>query len=219
MLFQAQLKVADARAPFERSFDLGRGDAVVLARYAAYAASTRQFAKAMRAVNRARELDPLNATIHRAVGFVHYAAGRYDEAIRAVERALALNPKLSDSHARIGMALIALGRPKDALAAAVQEKSGMMRYPCLAIAQHLLGETEAAEAAMTDLIKKYGDAGLYQQARVLARWGRGNDAMEVLARAIDLGDSGLTYAFIDPTLEPLRERADFKALLATLGYA
>lgn len=218
VLFQAQLKVADAQTPFERSYDLGRGDAVVLARYAAYAASTRQFAKAKRAVERARELDPLNATIHRAVGFVHYAAGRYAEAIAAVERALSLNPKLSDSHARIGMALIALGRPKDALAAAAQEKSGMMRIPCLSIAQHLLGESEAAEAAMADLKAKYGDAGLYQQAQVLSRWGRSDAAMDALTRAVELGDSGLTYAFIDPTLEPLRARADFKALLAKLGY-
>lgn len=218
VLFQAQLKVAAAREPFERSYELGRGDAVVAARFAAYAASTRQFAEARRAVERALELDPLNATIHRAVGFVAYASGRYEQSIKSVERALALNPKLSDSHARIGMALIALGRPKDALAAAAAEKSGMMRYPCLAIAHHLLGETEAAEAAMKALTAKYGDAGLYQQAQVLSRWGRSDDAMEVLTKAVDLGDSGLTYAYIDPTLQPLQARADFKAMLADLGY-
>ena len=48
VLFQAQLRIADARAPFERSFELGRGEATTLARYAAFAAATKQNAKAMR---------------------------------------------------------------------------------------------------------------------------------------------------------------------------
>lgn len=218
VLFQAQLRVADARAPYDHSYELGRGDAAVVGRFAAYAAATRRRAEAERAVARARELDPLNATIHRAVGFVHYAAGDYEAAIDAVEHALALNPALSDSHARIGMALIALKRPLEAIAAAAGEKSGMVRYPCVAIAQHMLGNTEAAEAALADLVKAYGDAGLYQQAQILSRWGREDEAMAILEKARELGDSGLTYAYIDPTLDRLRGRDDFKRLLKALGF-
>lgn len=219
VLFQAQLNVAEARGPYERSYELGRGEATTLARYAAYAAATKEHAKAMRAVTAARDLDPLNAGIHRADGFVHYAAGNFAASIEAVGRALALNPELSDAHARIGMALIVLDRPDEALAAAQKEKSGMMRYPCLAIANHLLGNQDGADAAMAELIKTYGEAGLYQQAQVLSQWNQPEEALKVLKRAFELGDSGLTYLFIDPAMDPLRKHADFNLLLKALGFA
>ena len=218
VLFQAQLRVADARGPYERSYELGGGEAHVLARYAGFAAATRKFDAAERAANRARELDPLNATIHRAAGFVQYASGQYDASIASVERALSLNEKLSDSHARIGMALIALGRSAEALAAAAKENSGMVRTPCIAIAQHLLGDDAAAKAALAELKDAYGDAGLYQQAQILAGWGQADEALAVLRHALELGDSGLTYAYIDPTLLPLRERPEFQRLLKALGF-
>lgn len=219
VLFQAQLRVADAREPYERSYELGRGEATTLARYAAYAAATKEHAKAMRAVTAARDLDPLNAGIHRAVGFVHYAAGNYQASIEAVERALSLNPDLSDSHARIGMALIALKRPEEALTVAQNERSGMMRFPCLAIAHHLARNQDGADAAMAELIKTYGDAGLYQQAQVLAQWNQVEEAIEVLKRAHELGDSGLTYLNMDPAIDPLRDHADLNKLLIALGFA
>lgn len=218
VLFQAQLRVADAREPYDRSYELGRGDGPVLARFAGYAAATRRDGEARAAVERAVDLDPLNATIHRAVGFVHYAAGRYQASIDAVDSALGLNSKLSDAHARIAMALTALGRPEAALAAAEKEPSGMMRYPALAIAHRALGAAAEADKAMADLVSSYGDAGLYQQAQVLSQWKRADEAMTVLNRALDVGDSGLTYAYIDPTLDPLRNREDFNRLLQSLGF-
>ena len=218
VLFQAQLRVADAREPYQRAFELGAGDAAVLARFAVYAAATKRIAEAKKAVFRARELDPFNATIHRGVGFVLYAAGDFEGSIAPVRRAIEINPELSDSHARVAMAMIALGRPKDALVEAEKEKSGMVRFPAIAIAQRLVGDDEAAAAAMARLTAQYGDAGLYQQAQILSRWGEADKAMAVLFRARELGDSGLTYAYMDPTLDPLRSRADFNQLLKALGF-
>lgn len=218
VLFQAQLKVAEAREPYERSYKLGAGYAPVIARYALYAAATRRFDAAREAIERARELDPLNATIHRGVGFVQYAEGKYEASIQSVTNALSLNPKLSDSHARIAMAKIALGRPDEAIDAAKNEKSGMMRLPAIAIASRRIDDASAADAALAELVSKYGDAGLYQQAQVLSGWGRADEAMTVLKRALELGDSGLTYAYIDPTLDALRGREDFKLLLKSLGF-
>lgn len=218
VLFQAQLKVAEARAPYEKSYELGKGYAPAAARYGLYAAATRNFDIAREAIARARDLDPLNATIHRSVGFVQYTERNYEASIKSVKNALSLNPKLSDSHARIAMAKIALGKPEEALEAAKEEKSGMMRLPAVAIAARRIGDEAAADGALADLVAKYGDAGLYQQAQVLSGWGRADEAMAVLKRALELGDSGLTYAFIDPTLDILRERPDFKSLLKTLGF-
>ena len=49
-----------------------------------------------------------------------------------------------------------------------------------------------------------GDSALYQQAEVLAQWGRTDDALTALERAHRIGDSGLIYAATDPLLDPLR---------------
>lgn len=218
VLFQAQLRAGDAREPYDRSYELGKNNGPVLARFAGYAAAMKRDNVAREAAARALNLDPLNATVHRAIGFVDYAARRYLSSIKPVEDAIALNPKLSDSHARIAMALVALNRYEEALAAAEKELSGMMRYPALAIAHHSLGHAVDAEKAMADLVSTYGDAGAYQQAQVLSYQGRPDDSMAVLQKAHELGDSGLTYANIDPMLDPLRNREDFNLLLKALGF-
>jgi TolB-like protein len=218
VLFQARLRIKEARKPYDRSRELGNGDAAVLARFAGYAAATGQDQVALTAIERARDLDPLNPTIHRALGFVHYASGRYERSIQSVEQALSLNPQLSDSYARVGSALIHLGRPGKALTVCAKEHFGLVRYPCLAIANWKLGDTAEASNALAALINEYGDGSLYQQAQILAQTGEHDRAMETLYQALKGGDSGLTYLYIDPMLFSLRERTDYKQLLAQLGF-
>jgi len=218
VLFQAQLEIRAARKPYEKSRQLGNGEAPVLARFAGYASATGQDELALTAIERARDLDPLNPTIHRAVGFVHYAAGRYERSIAAVEQALILNPQLSDSHARIGRALLYLGRPEEALAICSKESYGLSRYPCLAAAHWKLGHQEEANDAMDALINEYGDGSFYQQAQILAQSGKSDEAISALGKAWLAGDSGLTYLYIDPMLSPLRQRSDFSKLQVQIGF-
>ena len=68
------------------------------------------------------------------------------------------------------------------------------------------------------MIDAYGDGSLYQQAQILAQTGEPDRAMETLYQALKAGDSGLTYLYIDPMLSSLRERTDYKQLLAQLGF-
>jgi hypothetical protein len=58
---------------------------------------------------------------------------------------------------------------------------------------------------------------LYQQAEVLAQWGRSEDSLQKLARAREIGDSGLTYAATDVLLDPLRSDARFERFLNGLN--
>lgn len=219
VLFQTQLKVREAREPYERSRELGSGSATVLARYSTYAALTGQDKEAMDAVTSALSLDPLNPVIHRALGLSHYSVGRYREAIAAVENALALNPKLGDAYGMIGAALIQENKPEDAIAACEKESFRLTRHACLAIAHWRNGSEDAAQTSFDELIAEYGDAGLYQQAQVLAQWERQDDAMQTLNAAYAAGDSGLVYLQTDPMLAPLRARDDFISLQSDLGFA
>jgi tetratricopeptide (TPR) repeat protein len=75
-LFTGRLDVRAARTPYDRSRELGNGDADVLGRYALYSARTGRFADARTAISRAATLDPLNPRVFRSVGAVEYAADR-----------------------------------------------------------------------------------------------------------------------------------------------
>jgi len=217
-LFESQLKIEDARAPYERSLELGRGSALIQARYAEYAALTGRDTEARQAIEVALALDPLNPTIFRTAALVDYAAGRYDQAIAANDRALALSASTSDAHAWSGYAHLQAGRTGEALGACQNEQHALVAEPCLAITYYRMGQVEKSDAALNSLIEQYGDNGLYQQAQVLAQTGKLDQAMEVLNAALEIGDAGLTYLGMDPFLDPLRERSDFIRLQNTLGF-
>jgi predicted Zn-dependent protease len=121
-------------------------------------------------------------------------------------------------HATIGAALLALGRFSEAQEAFVAEPTELLRLPGLAILAQRRDDTKGAEAALATLRTEVGDSGLYQQAQVLAQFGRLDAALEVLARARSLDDSGLTLARTDPLLDPLRSRKEFSSLLQQLGF-
>ena len=216
--FQAQLKVKDARAPFERSRALGAGDAGVLGRYAGYCAATRRPAEALQAATQALVLDPLNPTLHRAIGFVQFTKRNFRQSMLHVEQALKLNPELGDAHARLGMALIYLDRPAEALEACARERNALVRYPCEAIGYARTGNRARADDAMAALVREYGSNGSYQQAQIFAQWKQPDIAMARLLSAYEVNDSGLTYLDIDPALDSLRDRSDFSSLRQRLGF-
>lgn len=215
----AQLNIEDAKIPYERSQELGLNDSISLTRYASFMAAMARDNAARKAINRAIELDPLNITIHRTAGFVHYAARRYDEAINANQRVLNDSPKHWNSRSVIGLSQFGLGQFEQGLASCTLEENPMERLPCLAIGYQKIGQTTKAEDAMAELIATFGDAGAYQQVQVLSEWGRSEEAMARLHRALELKDSGLTLAKIDPALDPLRDREDFRDILDKIGFS
>ncbi|MGQ0430230.1 MAG: TIR domain-containing protein [Gammaproteobacteria bacterium] len=217
-LFQGRLDARAARAPFERSHELGAGEATVLARYAQYSARTGRHREASAAMDRALLLDKLNPLIHRAAGSIAFAARRYADSIPHLRQALAMNPKMSRAHAAIGDALLMLGKLDEARAEYAAEPVDDFRLAGLAILERRRGDMAAAEAALAQLVADHGDRVLYQQGQVLAQWGRTKPALAALGRALALGDSGLVYARNDPFLDPLREDAEFADLLNRLGF-
>lgn len=218
ILFQGRLDARAARAPFERSIELGAGEATVLARFALFAARIGRHEAARQALTPALARDPLNPLIHRAAGNIAYAARRFEAALPPLEQALAMNPKLSRAHAAIGDARLNLGDVDGALASYAREPVADMRLTGLAIARHRAGQVDEAGAAMATLVADLGDRVLYQQAQVHAQTGELEEAFDCLARARRLGDSGLIYARNDPFLDPLRADARFDALLESLGF-
>ncbi len=218
MLFQGDLNMKAARAPFELSRQLGEGEAPVLARFAVYCAATGRDREAIPAIERAVLLDPLNALIHRILGTVHFAARRYPELIAAVKETIKLNPDLQDTHCRIGMALLTQNQNAEALAAFEAEGQAVAKHTGIAISQRRLGNDRAAKAAMAWLTNDTETVSLFQQGQVLAQWGDLDAAVATLEQAYKQRDGGMTTAFYDPMLDPLRKLPRFIRLLKTLGF-
>ena len=217
-LFQGRLDARAAREPFERSRQLGAGEATVMARYAQFSARIGRKDDAAQAMQRALLLDPLNPLIHRAAGSIEYAARNYAESIPPARQALALNPRMSRANAAIGDALLMLGRGEEARVAYASEPSADVRLTGTAIVEHRIGNEAAARAAMSELVAGQGDRVLYQQAQILAQWGKRDAAIARLEKARRVGDSGLIYARNDPLLDPLRDDPRFTRLLGSIGF-
>ena len=215
-LFTGTLDVAGARPFYDRAFALGRGDANIVLLYALYCSRAGRAVEARSAIGRAVALDPLNARTYRAAGSINYAERRYEEALAPLARAVQLNPDISHARSHRGNCLMQLGRLDEARAAFAAEPNDMFRLAELAIVEHRRGDSSAANRHFADLVADVGDSALYQQAEVLAQWGRADEAMAALEKARRIGNSGLIYLATDPLLDPLRKEPRFVNLIKAM---
>jgi tetratricopeptide (TPR) repeat protein len=217
-LLYGQLDFAAAQEPYERTLQFGSGNAGVLSRYALYHARRRQLDKAMPAIEKAITLDPLDPSVFKTKGQIHYAAGQWDEAIAASRKALEINPKRSTLHGNIGDCMLAQGKLDEAAAEYAAESFVPTSLPGKAVIAMKKGDKPAAEKALADLIEQTGDNSFYQQAQVLSQWGRIDDALKTLEAAWEMRDPGLLLVYTDYYFKPLEQHPRFKSLLGKLHF-
>lgn len=218
-VLMSQLDLGAAKPAYQRSFELGSGNASILSAFAEFSSNLGEFAQANAAIKRAERLDPLNPSVFRNAGMIAFAAKDYSAARLALETSLSLNPRQGIAHLLLGdMAMIA-GDVAQARRYYAAEPGRLSQLRGLAIADAKLSGPAAGEVQMAKLVTEYGDGGLYQQAQVLAQWGRIEPALATLEWALALRDSGLVLALNDPLLDPLRSQARFKAVLARIGFS
>jgi TolB-like protein len=217
-LFKTELDVRGASAPLDRSRVLGAGEATVQGRFAIYAAAVGRIAEAKAAIERARELDPLNPLVHSAEGYVRYAARDYASVAAPIMKALELNPKMGGTYCFIGNASLMLGQIADAAKAFAQEPNDMFRLPGIAIVEWKRGNKKLAQEAMDKLSATFGNGALYQQGQVLAQWGDKRASLAALEKAWEARDSGMTFLNFDPLLDMLRQEPRFSSLLVKMGF-
>jgi TolB-like protein/tetratricopeptide (TPR) repeat protein len=219
VLFNGQLDARAAAAPYQRSYELGYGNAEILSAYANFAGRTGRFDDGREAIARAQSLDPLNPSIFRNAGFLEYAARNYDAAEDRFRTALSMNPKASNVRAALGDIALARGDLNRARAHFSDESDLASRLRGLAIVDMKLGQAGAAERDYAGLLKEGGDTVHYQQAQVLAQWGRKDEALKQLEQAFALRDAGLVRLRNDPLLDPVRTDARFAKLEQAIGFA
>ena len=213
-----QLNVKDARAPYEKSYALGKGDADVISRYAVFLSRLGDYARANQAILQSSALDPLNARTFRSTGDINYGAGRYDAAVAAYEKALSLNPKLSGANASIGFARFIQGDLAGARKAFAAESNKERKLTGAALIEYRQGNKVAAQEALAAMRDEFGEKSHYQYAQIYAQWGDSDKAILELQNARAKDDSGLIMMYNDPLLAPLRKRPEFSDLLKSIGF-
>ncbi|MFN3748933.1 MAG: TIR domain-containing protein [Sphingorhabdus sp.] len=216
-LAYGQLDMKAARLPYQKSQQLGKGDADILSRYAVFMSRLGKFDIASDTILQSSALDPLNARTFRSIGDINFAARRYAEAIAAFEEALALNPKLAGARASIGFAQMLQGDLAAAAASFAAEPSRLRRATGVAMLAGRRGDMAAAEKQLAIVVAEAGDNSNYQVAQVQAQWGNADKALIALQAARKANDGGLATMGTDPLLDPVRKAPEFTNLLKSVG--
>ncbi len=218
VLANGKLDIASARQPYQRSFELGYGNADILTGYTLFASYVGDFEGGRAAIERAERLDPLNGGVFRADAVLEFAARDYEAATKASRRALALNENISIAKRILGDIARFEGRFDEARALYEAEPSTLSRLPSLAILEAQQGNREIAESAFAEMIDRFGDNSLYQQAQVQAQWGQTDEAIATLQKALEVGDAGLVLSRSDQSLDPVRQDRNFAIIQERLGF-
>jgi serine/threonine-protein kinase len=210
-------KFADGVAELKRAKELSPTNPTandLLARVIVYLG---RFDEAERQARQAVELDPLSTVTQNNLARVLFYAGKLDEADAAARKSAELQPAGAANHR--WQALIAAQRGDGETAmreAQLEPDDGYRRFE-LAIAQHVGGNRQAADAALTDLIAIAREGFAYQIAEVYALRGEKDKAFKWLQIAVDDRDAGMLGLLVDPLLRNLRDDPRYKNLVAKVG--
>ena len=218
VLFNGQLDAKGAAQPYEQSYKLGFGNADILSAYANFAGRTGRFDEGREAILRAEQLDPLNPAVFRNAAMLEYAAHNMDAAESEFRSALSINPKATNIYSGLGDIAILRGDYENAHDLYAKEGDPVSMWRGLAIADGKLGRQAEADKDLGQMLKLGADTVHYQQAQILAQWGRKDEALATLETAYAKRDAGLVRLRNDPLLDPVREDARFSELEQRIGF-
>jgi TolB-like protein/Tfp pilus assembly protein PilF len=212
------LDFRQASESYERARALAPGSARVLRTCGLFAVYLGHFDVGLADLRRAIALDPLNPQDRTHLGMGLYFARRHEEAIAPLEEATSLDPDWRHADGFRGLAYYALGNLPSARSACESKSDYWTIQWCLAVVYDKLGRHADAEAALAKYRTKAGDAGAYVYATIYAQWGKRAKALEWLATAMRLRDSGLVMLKTDPLMDPLRNEPRFQAIERELKF-
>lgn len=206
-----KLQVGDSLREHKIALSLASGDPDVIRNYGYAMSSIGKPEEALRRVDEALALDPLNSASHSAHVSVLVEARRYAEAVRYSEKLKQDSPELFRFPVLLGHSLLMLGRTDEAAVAFGQDITGS------ALLAARSGDRELAFARLADLKERDGEFGNFDSARIYAQLGEKDAAFEALNRAWEVRESRLLSLKVDPYLDPLRGDSRYAALVDRLG--
>lgn len=196
------------------AISLPGGEPDVMRNYGYAMSSSGKADEALRYVDEALALDPLNSGSHQAHVSVLFAARRYEEAVRYALKLKQESPELFVSAFYLGHALLMLGRTKEA-AVVFKETQSIFGEALLAARS---GNRPLALAKLAEIRQREDEFSNFQYAQVYAQLADKERAFAALDRAWQFRDSNLLNVKTSPYLDPLRTDPRYGALVTKVGF-
>ena len=170
-------------------------------------------------IRRAIALDPVNAQARAFLANALATVRKQEQARAEYARVIELNPSAPNSHAAIGLTYVSEGKFEKAAEAAQKDAAEWARLLTLSCARWGQKRIPESDAALAELIARFGETAAYQIAEVYAYRNDKDHAFEWLERARRQRDAGLAALRVDTLLPNLHDDPRWDALLRTTGLA
>jgi TolB-like protein len=204
---------------YERAFELDPGNAMIRSTKAFTLAIQGNYEEAVSWMEDAVRVDPVIPELHTYLGGAYWSVNRFDDAIAAYRKALSLSPEYIGNRHRIARIQIQQGKLDEALETALSELDTIYRLTATSMAYFALGNIEASDEALAELIEKGSADAAYQIAQVYGMRDDADKAFEWLERAYQNRDSGAGNTMGDPSFFSLVDDPRFVAFLEKFGIA
>jgi TolB-like protein/DNA-binding winged helix-turn-helix (wHTH) protein len=203
-----------AEAELKRALALNAGDVRVLNMNGHLAVDLGQIDSGIALYRRAVDADPLSPGALGGLAGALWGSGGSSEAEAVYRQAASLSS--ARYHTWIGLILLDRGDKPGALAEIEQETDVPQRLMGLGIVQNVLGNREASDRALAELVEKFPDHPT-QIAEVYARRGDPDAAFQWLESALARHDAAMLWFKINVSLRPLRADPRYQAVLHRMG--
>ena len=209
--------LAAAAKYLEQALSLEPANSDILGYSAIFADSLGRLDQGVAINQYALQRDPVNPTLHNALGLEYRNNGQLDRAIDSFRTVLSLSPEDIGAHYHIGEALLLKGEFEAALAEIQKEPFEAWRMIGLPMAYHSLKRKRESDEALAALIAKYSETWPYNIAYVLAWRGEKDRAFEFLEKARVVHDPGLSDLAMEILFANIRGNARWNPFLRKLG--
>ncbi|HXG88012.1 MAG TPA: tetratricopeptide repeat protein, partial [Vicinamibacterales bacterium] len=199
-----------AGAHFDRAIKLDAGQATTHQWFAYFLSASARHPEAVEAARRGIASEPLSMNTNTALGYVLYAARRYDEASAHLERTLEIDPDFAQARRNLALVRLQQHRPADALRA-LKRVAALNEGSPVALAEvawmHAVnGETDVARRLLASLDRMRTTAYVPPDSMALVYMALGSpdEAVSWLKRAVTMRVGTVTHLPVDPKWDPLR---------------
>ena len=214
----------NAEKNFKKAIELKPGYAQAYERYAFFLALMTRFDEAIPLMLRARDLDPLSASVGTSLGRIYHFSGKYDKAIMQFNKILEINPGYFEAVFGRGLSYLESQRYSEAISElkrAVKLSSG--RNIIVAALGHAYadsGDRKEAEIILNNLRSQQSkDPDTYFYAAIVnGALGNTDEGIEWINRAFENHFGLLAYLKVEALLDPYRSEPGFIALVKKMGF-
>lgn len=209
-----------AEDSYQRALALSPGAAWTHRSFARFLATQGRFAESLEETRRALELDPNSAMMAQGAAERFYDARQYERAAAMAKLSVRLDPIYPYSYPTLGLVLLeqaeydeAIAQFEKALVIGDADAGGQAR---LAYAFARAGDRASMKASVAEA-RRLGRLDSMEKTVLAIASDDAPGAVAALAEAVEARAPPSIWLAVHPVLDPLRDREDFRALVAKVG--